>query len=202
MPLVVNRVTKIYRTKLFTEVWKDYDAYKTDYDSFAALVNGGTAPFTDANTIKAIYYLLYARYGNSPIICTDETVWKFKVFTIISAYGPAWAKKKAIQTTIRAFSEDELLTGGKQVYNHAFNPSTEPSTSDIEELDHINEQNVTNNRRSKIEAYALYWANIHNDPTEEFVGKFNKTCFSKFVGDQAPIIYVTEEEQEDEEENP
>ena len=183
-----------YITKTFTQVYGSYDEFKSDYDDLISLVSGGITPLT-ANNIRATYYLLYARYGNTPIVNYDETQFKMKLMSVIATYGPVWEKKKAIQVSLRGLSEAELLQGAKQIYNHAYNPSTEPSTQELEELTHINDQNVTNNKKSKMEAYSILWANLHVDATDEFLGKF-KYCFSRFVGDQFPTIFVTEEEDD------
>ena len=181
-----------YITKTFAQVYESYEDFKSDYDDLIPLVSGGTTPLT-ANNIKATYYLLYARYGNTPIVNYDETQFKMKLMANIATYGPVWEKKKAIQVSLRGLSEAELLQGAKQIYNHAFNPSTEPSTAQLEELTHINDQNVTNNKKSKMEAYSILWANLHVDATDEYMNKF-KNCFSRFVGDQYPIIYCEEDE--------
>ena len=180
-----------YITKTFAEVYPSYDDFKSDYDDLIGLVSGGITPLKAGN-IQATYYLLYARYGNTPIVNYDETQWKMKVMSNIVTYGPIWEKKKQIQIDLRALTDAELLQGAKQIYNHAFNPSTEPSTQDMEELTHINDQNVTNNKKSKMEAYSILWANLHVDATDEYLNKF-KNCFSRFVGDQYPIIYVEED---------
>ena len=181
-----------YITKTFQEVYPSYEAFKSDYDQLIVLVSGGITPLT-ANNIQATFYLLYARYGNTPIVNYDETQWKMKIMATIATYGPVWEKKKAIQVNFRNLSEAELLQGAKQIYNHAYNPSTVPSTQELEELTHINDQNVTNNKKSKMEAYSILWANLHVDATDEYMNKF-KNCFSRFVGDQYPIIYVEDDD--------
>ena len=183
-----------YITKTFTGVWDNYDSFKSDYDSLMPLIAGNITPLSNDN-IKASFYLLYAKYGNNPISNYDETQFKMKVMSIMATYGPTWQKKKAIQVSLRELSEDALLQGAKQIYNHAYNPSTEPSTAQLTELTHINDQNVTNNKKSKMEAYSILWANLHVDATDEYLNKF-KNCFSRFVGDQYPIIYEEEEEVE------
>ena len=181
-----------YITKTFAQVYPDYASFYSDYSDLIMLVSGGVAPLK-ADNIQATYYLLYARYGNTPIVNYDETQWKMKVMVTIATYGPVWEKKKAIQVSLRSLTEAELLQGAKQIYNHAFNPSTEPSTQELEELTHINDQNVTNNKKSKMEAYSILWANLHVDATDEYLNKF-KNCFSRFVGDQYPIIYCEEDD--------
>ena len=181
-----------YITKTFAQVYPEYSSFFSDYSDLIILVSGGVVPLK-ADNIQATYYLLYARYGNTPIVNYDETQWKMKIMATIATYGPVWEKKKAIQVSLRSLTEAELLQGAKQIYNHAFNPSTEPSTQELEELTHINDQNVTNNKKSKMEAYSILWANLHVDATDEYLNKF-KNCFSRFVGDQYPIIYCEEDE--------
>ncbi len=181
-----------YITKTFTGIWDSYDKFKKDYDELVTLVSGGITPLKDDNA-RATYYLLYAKYGNNPIANYDDTQFKMKIMTVIATYGPTWERKKAIQASLRELSEDDLIKGAKQIYNHAFNPSTEPTTNQLEELTHINEQNVTNNKKSKVEAYSILWANLHVDATDEYLNKF-KNCFSRFVGDQYPIIYEEEDD--------
>ena len=180
-----------YITKTFTQVWDSYYKFKKDYDELMPQLVGSRVVLTNDN-IRATYYYLYARYGNTPIVNYDETQFKMKILALISIYGPTWEKKKLLQEKFRSLTDDELLQGAKQIYNHAFNPSTEPSTQELEELTHINDQNVTNNKKSKMEAFAILWSNLHVDSTDEYMNKF-KNCFSRFVGDQYPIIYIEEE---------
>ncbi|MBO7714578.1 MAG: hypothetical protein J6S85_13460 [Methanobrevibacter sp.] len=181
-----------YSTKTFAQVYPSYEKFKEDYDALITLVSGGVQPLTNANA-QATFYLLFARYGNNPIVNFDITQFKMKLMSVIATYGPVWEKKKAIQKSLRDLTEAELLQGAKQIYNHAFNPSTEPSTQELEELTHINDQNVTNNKKAKMEAYSILWANLHVDATDEYLNKF-KNCFSRFVGDQCPILFAVDEE--------
>lgn len=181
-----------YSTKTFAQVYPSYEKFKEDYDALITLVSGGVQPLTNANA-QATFYLLFARYGNNPIVNFDITQFKMKLMSVIATYGPVWEKKKAIQKSLRDLSEADLLQGAKQIYNHAFNPSTEPSTQELEELTHINDQNVSNNKKAKMEAYSILWANLHVDATDEYLNKF-KNCFSRFVGDQYPILFAVDEE--------
>ena len=190
---IIDPLRPEYVTKTFTQVWESYNLFKKDYDELIPLLVGSRVVLTDDN-IRATYYYLYARYGNTPIVNYDETQFKMKLFAIMSIYGPTWEKKKLVQEKFRALTDDELLQGAKQIYNHAFNPSTEPSTQELEELTHINDQNVTNNKKSKMEAYAILWSNLHVDSTDEYMNKF-KNCFSRFVGGQYPIIYIEEDDE-------
>ena len=70
-------------------------------------------------------------------------------------------------------SDDEILIGSKAIYNHAFNPSVAPSTQNMTELPYINDQNTTNFKRSKLDAYTLLLELLETDVTEEFIDKYS-----------------------------
>ena len=99
----------------------------------------------------------------------------------------------SIQTDFRALTEDELLTGTKQINNHSYNPSTAPSTDTLDELPTINEQTSTKYKKSKMDAYANLMALLEKDVTEEFMNKFKK-LFLIIVEPQLPLWYLTEVE--------
>ena len=96
-----------FRTRKFTEIWDDVDKFVNDYKH-----NGIPALISDEN-INTLYYLLYSKYGNSPIASSDEERFKYSLFRIIWEYGPAWEKKLAIQTKLRSLSEDQIIEGSK-----------------------------------------------------------------------------------------
>ena len=177
-----------YSTKLFTEVWSSADAFLADYHSYG---EGIPNKITDQSA-KVLFYLLYSRYGNSPIANYDITQFKMKVFSIIWQYGPTWERRLEIQDRLRGLTEPELLKGSKQIYNHAMNPSCDPSTSSLTELDYINDQNTANYQRGILEAYSSLWEIMRVDVTEEFIKKF-LVCFKRFVKPEETWIYVTEE---------
>lgn len=181
-----------YRTKTFCEVWGDYDSFKKDYDDLVTLVSGGVSPLKPDN-VKATFYLLYSRYGNNPIVNFDITQFKVRIMSVIATYGPTWEKKKGIQKSLRDLTEAEIIQGAKQIYNHANNPSTNPTTAGLEELTFINDQSTSNSKKSKMEAYSILTSIIKVDSTDEYLNKF-KDCFSRFVGDQYPMIFTLEEE--------
>ena len=182
-----------YETLTFSEVWKNFAQFKKDYDELIVGFAQNAAPLK-ADSIQTLYYLLFARYGNNPISNSDVGQFKMKIFANIYAYGPLWEKKQEIQDKIRALTDEELLIGAKQIYNRAYNPNAEPSTDSLEELIYINEQNTTNNKKSKMEAYSILWAILHASATDEFLNKFKK-CFSIFV-DKMPVpFYISEEEE-------
>lgn len=93
-------------------------------------------------------------------------------------------------------SEDDLVKGSKQILNHSYNPSTTPSTATLEELTTINEQNTSNYKRGKIDAYSFLWDLLDTDVTNEFISKFN-SLFLIIVEPQLPLWYVTDLNEEE-----
>ena len=81
-----------------------------------------------------------------------------------------------------------------QIYNHAFNPSSEPSTDSTEALPFISDQNVSNTKRSKLDAYTILWDMLKTDVTDQFLKRF-ESLFKKFVIPEQTLLYVSEEEE-------
>ena len=142
------------------------------------------------NLIKTLYYLLYARYGNSIIASTDLNQFKYKVWMTIFQYGPAWKKRMQIQEKLFNLSPDDsaVLQGTVMLYNHAENPDTTPTTDAFDALAGINSQNTSNVKRGKLEGYAMLNALISTDVTEEILAKFKK-LFLKFLAPQKALLY-------------
>lgn len=176
-----------YRQKKFTDVYDSVEKFLADY-------NGVGLPTTiSQGSAQTLYYLLYGRYGNDVIASSDINRFKYRLFGIIFQYGPTWEKRLEIQEKLRGLSEDEILTGSRQIYNNAQNPSTEPSTDTTDELQYINEQNVTKNRRGKLDAYAMLMELLRSDVTNELLTKF-KTLFLTVIEPEEPLYYVSEED--------
>ena len=174
-----------YRTRKFADIWPSADAFIQDYQASAIPQKLKVA---DATTL---YYLLYARYGNSSIANSDENQFKYKIFSTIYIGGATWAKKQEIQDKLREMTEDEILAGTKAIYNHAFNPQTAPTTNTVDELEYINEQNTTKYKKSKLDGYALLWAILNDGVTETFLREF-RYHFLVVVEPQLPLWYVTD----------
>lgn len=179
----------LYNTLTFTDIWSSADAFKTDYKA-----SGYTQLLSDPY-ILTLYYLLYARYGNSPIANYDTNQWKYKVYSIIFQYGLTWEKRLDIQNTLRGLTETDLMAGSKAIYNRALNPAEDPSTSALEELDYINEQNTTNYKRSKLDAYQYLWELLRTDVSENFLNQFRK-LFKTFVAPEKVLLYEEAEEEQ------
>ena len=197
----------MYDTKTFTEIFESADDFKAFYidNGIAPTVHYGETVGTAPNTItypdniSLLYYLLYANFGNNPIANYDENQFKMKVMSTIFQYGPTWEKRLEIQATLRNMSEDQLLQGARQISNHAYNPSQAPSTSALEELPYINEQNALNYKRNKLDAYGLLWELLRVDITKVFLDQFRK-LFKQFVMPIQSAIYVSDYEEEEEDE--
>lgn len=185
---MANSILPQYSTELFCDIWNDVDTFKYDLANspFAACIST-----SEPDNVSLVFYLLYARYGNNPIANRDINQWKYKIFSIMFQYGPTWEKRLDIQDKLRSLTEDDLIKGTKMVYNHAFNPSTTPSTSSLDELNYINDQSTSGSKKSKMDAYMQLWELLDNDVTEDFLRKF-KICFKTFVSSEQPLLYVTD----------
>jgi hypothetical protein len=93
---------------------------------------------------------------------------------------------------LRKISDEELLRGGKAIYNNAMNPDGSPATQSLEELPRISSQNTTNYKKSKMDAYSQLWELLNTDITNEFINKF-KICFKQFVRPEKTILYYEDE---------
>lgn len=165
------------RSLKFREAYNSADAFYSDYTSYGI-------PTTISETnCKTLFYLLYAKYGNSHFSNDDLVQSKLKIFSTIFKYGPTWEKKLEIQASLRALDLADLQEGAKQIVNHANNPNTAPSTTALTELEFIDEQHQTNYKRNKVDAYGSLWSMLATDVTEEFLNKFNKL-----------FVFVTNEE--------
>ena len=141
-----------------------------------------------SGNLKILYYLLYARYGNSTIASSDETQFKYKLASIIFQYGPTWEKRLEIQQKLRDLTDNDILMGAKLINNHAYNPSTAPSTASLEELTKIDQQGVTTTKKSKLDGYNNLLALLETDVTEQFIKRFQK-LFIQFVYPGVQLLY-------------
>ena len=170
-------------TKTFVNIFDDYDTFKDEYDESA--FNG---VLTNTN-LEILYYILYSRYGNSPIVDFDENQFKYKLFSIIWQYGPTWQKRLDIQKEIRDLQD--ITQGSFAIYNSALNPEQTPKTGDLTELEYINSQNTTNYKKSKMDAYTQLWNLLATDVTEYFLDRFS-VLFKKFISPKT-YLYVEED---------
>lgn len=174
-----------YLTKTFGDIWQSDEQFLEDWRALPVF-NGIMAD--EDNSIKKIFFLLYARYGNSHIVNNDETQFKLRLWSTIFQYAPSWEKKLEYQAKIRGLTDDDILIGATNVYNHAYNPNQAPSTQYLEEVPYINDQNVTKYKKSKLEAYFQASQYLEQDFTKDFLDKF-KNLFIKIVEPAEPLIY-------------
>ena len=187
-----------YFTTLFKDIvcfddldgkWNNAESFLKDWKSTFYYTSDNTL-VTDDN-IKLIWNLLYARFANSPIANKDDDQFKNKVFAIIFQYAPTWQKELAIQKKLRGMSLDsgDIFRGTGMIYNHSYNPSTAPSTSSLDELTTIDDQNTTHYKKGVLEGLNYLDDLLKNDVTEAFMNKFKK-LFRQFV---APDYFEREE---------
>ena len=96
-----NSVYGNFRTRKFTEIYDNVDKFINDYKTV------GIPTTITEETARTLYYLLFARYGNSNIANNDETQFKYKLFSNIFMYAPTWEKRLEIQQTLK---NSELFT--------------------------------------------------------------------------------------------
>ena len=184
----------MYNTKTFSQIFPTSDSFKScineDFEEYAKNC------ITD-NSLKTLYWLLFSRYADNPIVNYSVNNFKAKLVAITYAKGPTWERKLGLQKSLRDLSEAELLAGARTIFNRALHPETEPSTDTDEYLTYINSQDVSKHNRSKLDAYSYLQDVLKNDVTEEFIRQYAK-LFSKFVSPTVTRIYENEIEEEEE----
>lgn len=147
--------------------------------------------FSEDN-FNMIFYLLYARYGNSQVASTDLNQFNYQIGSTIFMYGPSWLKRLEVQKQIRELNAEDIKIGSKQIINHANNPSTTPTTSTLQELPFINDQMSQTWVKGDVEAYEKLWNMIETDVTKEFIDKFQK-FFVQIPVSGIALYYESEE---------
>ena len=178
------------RQKRFTDVYERVEDFLADYKDC------GIPTTINDNSAQTLFYLLYGSYGNDVVASSDINRFKYKLFSIIFQYAPNWEKQLEIQNKLRGLTEDDIRLGSRQIYNTAQNPSTEPSTDTTDELQYINNQNVTKNQRGVLEGYATLLSLLRTDVTQEFLNRFRK-LFLTIVQPEEPLLYITEVDNND-----
>ena len=115
-----------YDTKLMTDVWSKAPDFVADYQ------NIGIPTTISVQNATTLYYLLYARYGNTPIANYDEEQWKYKIFSVIFQYGPTWEKRLDIQNTLRGLQISDLIDNGSfhELFSHSASETSSKTGSD------------------------------------------------------------------------
>lgn len=191
--IVFGSLAPAYSRYTFKDIFPDVTTF-TDF-----LADEKIAPIVSSEitaTVKIqLYYMLYAKYANTPIAKADGEEWLYDLVFTMNAYVPTFIKKDALQQTLRGYSVDDVREGFKSIYNHAYNPSTKPSTDTDDELPYVNDQNVNKTKKNVIDALSSFWEMLHTNLWEELIRKFQK-LFSKIVSPANNIIYLVKEDDE------
>lgn len=179
-------MTPQYNQTIFSSIWDSVEEFLDDCHASQMPIT-----LTDTN-LTTLYYLLYGRHGNDPIVNRDLNQWKYRLYSVIFQYGPTWEKRLELQGKIRSLTDDQLRQGAKVIHNNASNPQSTPTTATLEELEYINSQDTSNQKRSLMDAYGTQWELLDNDVTEEFLIRFDK-LFLKVVMPQNPLLYSQED---------
>ena len=185
-----------FRTRTFTEIFTEQG--ETSFETFSKIfVNSGIPLKLKQSSLQTLFYLLYARYGNSHIASFDENTFKYKLQSIIFMYGPTWERRVEIQDTLRALDEETILKGSEAIYNSAQAPGTELAglVDETGKVDYISSQNTTAYRKSKMEGYTILLELLRTDVTKEFIDKF-QSLFLKILEPYSPLWYETNVEGE------
>lgn len=153
----MTQMMPMYSTKNFEDIYDSVNTFMADYGTL-----GLPKTISDQNA-QILYYLLFSRYGNSPIANYDENQFKVKLQAVIWQFGPTWEKRLDIQDKLRKLTDSELSTGtmttnvstgssegtssdtGSSIKNHAYNPgeiSSQTTTLNGPELNYIDQQNT------------------------------------------------------------
>lgn len=170
----------------FTDIFDSFDTFKSHYESCRI------PQMVTNDSLEAIYYLLYANYGNSTIANLDTNQFEYKCFSLIFQHGPTWEKKSQIQKLIQDTDIEEFNEGTRSINNRAYNPGNEQLSSQDEILT-INEQNTASVKRGKLETYQYVLDLLDENFTMIFLNYF-KTLFTSVVEPNAQLLYYTEEE--------
>ena len=182
------QMTSKNNTRLFSQIFTSNTSFLSEWKSSGLYEND----LIKDTSINKLYYLLYSKYGNSPIASYDENQFKYQVWSIIYQHGPTWERKLEVQETLRKLNEEEIMTGTKAINNIASNPSTAPSTNNTEEIRTINGQTVAKYKKAKIEGYASLVLLLDSDITKDFLEKF-RPLFAMFTNTN-PLLYVDKDE--------
>ena len=116
----------MYNTKTFTEFYENYDAFEEAYESVSAFNSVEITP-----ELEKIYYLLYARYGNSPIANFDE---KEKIMSEFNKRNIEIKNDGFVLSHYKNFSDTKfnqyiiMLSGNRLIYKILNRFGIKPST--------------------------------------------------------------------------
>lgn len=180
-----------FRTRSFSEIFSTKEEFVNYFTEINLVPKFNSITTENRYALERVYLLLLSRYANSHIASSDENRFKLQLAAMVDAYGPTWYKKVEVQERLRELSVEEVMLGTKAIHNHSYNPSTAPSTSTLEELTTINEQNTTKYVKNKVEGYDLLLSLLDDTMTDIFLNRF-KPLFLMIVEPELPLWYTTE----------
>lgn len=193
-------------TRTFAEIYHEpidpVDDSRTDYTYFEWFYQNcgvpnrllsSTSPDTtyDKYQLNTIYFLLMSRFANDHIKISDEQRFKLEVCSRIMQYGPQWQRLMALQDKMLKLTDDDLKYGHTTIYNHAMHPDTDPTTQTIDELDYIDDQNVTKMKRDGLDAYSRLLPWLDDKATTDFLKHFENLFVVVVYGPSD--LYIEEE---------
>lgn len=177
-----------FDNKRFLDVFPDAETFLEEYNSRLS-AEYDIIRLTEEQVIL-IYYILYGRYGSEYIAASTESRFKVHLFNMINLNGSVLLKELDTQKAILQLTDEEIRSGSKAIYNHAFNPSTDPSTASLEELPYINDQNTTKYLRSPLEGYNMLLNLLDSDIIERFLRRFKKLFLRVLAPNRAQLYDV------------
>lgn len=182
-----------YRTRTFSDIFPDVGTFVQFYNQCGIPKMLKTSEEYENWSINTIYVLLMAEFANSHIKSSAENQFKLRVMVTIFEYGETWQRDMYLQKKLLDMSDVEILEGSKAVYNRALNPENTPSTNALEELTYINEQNTTNYRKNRPDAFNEIRNSLKPSTTKYFIDKFRPLFVSVAYPDK-PLIYSVMED--------
>ena len=182
-----------FSNKRFLDVFPDAETFKKEYSYYQILFNSPIK--VEENQMGFIYYILYSKYGSEYIAMSNTTRFESKLFATLELAAPMLLKELDVQKNLLALSDEEIRAGSKAVYNHAFNPSGTPSTSTLQEIPYINDQNTTQYKKSPMEGYSILLSLLDDNLLENFLRKFKK-LFLRVLAPTRARLYDVEELEE------
>lgn len=75
-----------FRTRSLEDIWPDEAHFRQDYHDSGLWT---TSNRIGEESVAILFYLLYGAYGGSHIASSNETQFKYQVFSKVFEYGPA-----------------------------------------------------------------------------------------------------------------
>lgn len=193
--MICNTLYGNYRQRKFSDVFMTDTSFIAEYKQSGIYQSNEANRLSDEN-MSLLYYLLYAKYGNSVVAASDETRFKYQLWALIFSYGPAWIKKLELQDKLRALTDSDIFKGSETIFNYASHPGQSPDTATTNPLSGIDQQNRTIYQKGKVDGLANLYALLTEDVTSAFINRFKK-LFLTVVIPERPLYYEEVEYDDD-----